>query len=79
MSLRSGLLRVGVEQQRTAGCELLSAIEGELCEKLPAVVYVRGFLVEYARTLELDVERVVSTYLNRYREARSTTNHEAEA
>ena len=38
--------------------------------KLPASVYVRGFLVEYARILGLDAERVKATYLERFRTAR---------
>ena len=32
--------------------------------KLPAPVYVRGFLAEYARALGLDAERVKQTYLD---------------
>jgi cytoskeletal protein RodZ len=38
--------------------------------KLPAPVYVRGFLAEYARALGLDSDRVKQTYLDRYRAAR---------
>ena len=48
----------------------LSALEGESFHKLPAAVYVRGFLVEYARALGLDSERVKQTYLARFRAAR---------
>src|SRR5262249_26769967 len=36
----------------------LQALEGEVFAKLPAPVYVRGFLVEYARALGLDPDRV---------------------
>jgi hypothetical protein len=43
----------------------LRAIEEETLKALPAVVYVRGFLVEYARFLRLDVNRVLGTYLAR--------------
>jgi flagellar biosynthesis protein FlhG len=60
------------------GMAYLSAIEAEDWEKLPAPVYVRGFLVGYARTLRLDVERVLSTYLPRYREARAGAPAEAD-
>ena len=38
---------------------------------MPAQVYVRGFLVEYARFLRLDVARVLETYLPRIRHGRS--------
>ena len=49
------------------GIGYLDAIEKERFEELPAVVYIRGFLVEYAKMLELDVPRVVDTYLSRVR------------
>jgi cytoskeletal protein RodZ len=48
----------------------LQALEGEVFAKLPAPVYVRGFLSEYARILGLDGERVKQTYLDRFRAAR---------
>ena len=48
----------------------LSAIEDEQFERLPAPVYVRGFLVEYAKMLGLDVSRVLETYYQRFLAAR---------
>jgi flagellar biosynthesis protein FlhG len=77
---------VGVELREIAekskiGMAYLQALEGEVFTKLPAPVYVRGFLVEYARALGLDAERVKQTYLDRYRAARGpvveTTEDEA--
>jgi cytoskeletal protein RodZ len=44
----------------------LSAIEEERFDKLPAPVYVRGFLVEYCKLLGLDVARVLETYFQRF-------------
>nr|HEX4318008.1 helix-turn-helix domain-containing protein [Kofleriaceae bacterium] len=66
---------VGVELREIAerskiGMAYLQALEGEIFAKLPAPVYVRGFLAEYARALGLDAERVKQTYLDRYRAAR---------
>jgi len=66
---------VGVELREIAerskiGMAYLQALEGEVFAKLPAHVYVRGFLAEYARALGLDPERVKQTYLDRYRAAR---------
>jgi flagellar biosynthesis protein FlhG len=66
---------VGVELREIAerskiGMAYLHALESELFAKLPAPVYVRGFLAEYARALGLDAERVKQTYLDRYRAAR---------
>ena len=50
---------VGVELREIAerskiGMAYLQALEGEVFAKLPASVYVRGFLAEYARALGLD-------------------------
>jgi len=48
----------------------LAAIEEHDFASLPAAVYVRGFVVEYARVLGLDVQRVAQSYMslyNRYR------------
>ena len=66
---------VGVELREIAekskiGMAYLQALEGETFAKLPAPVYVRGFLAEYARALGLDAERVKQTYLERFRAAR---------
>jgi flagellar biosynthesis protein FlhG len=66
---------VGVELREIAekskiGMAYLHALEGEIFAKLPAAVYVRGFLSEYARALGLDAERVKQTYLARFKTAR---------
>jgi flagellar biosynthesis protein FlhG len=66
---------IGVELREIAerskiGMAYLHALEGEVFAKLPAPVYVRGFLAEYARALGLDAERVKQTYLERYRASR---------
>lgn len=47
----------------------LEFIEAERFEELPAAVYVRGFLVEYARCVGLDPRRVAESYMARYRAA----------
>jgi len=60
-----------IAERSKIGMAYLVALEGELWTKLPAPVYVRGFLAEYARILGLDAERVKETYLDRYRGARS--------
>jgi flagellar biosynthesis protein FlhG len=49
----------------------LRAIEEERFDVMPAVVYVRGFLVEYAKFLRIDVARVLDTYLARYKATRA--------
>lgn len=75
---------VGVELREIAerskiGMAYLNALEGEVFAKLPAAVYVRGFLAEYARALGLDPERVKQTYLRRYRAVRPSPDDEDEA
>ncbi len=45
----------------------LQFIEAEEFVHLPALVYLRGFVSEYARCLGLDASRVLEDYINRYR------------
>lgn len=56
-----------IAERSKVGMAYLQALEAEAFGKLPAAVYVRGFLVEYAKVLGLDVERVKDTYLLRLR------------
>ncbi len=74
---------IGVELREIAerskiGMAYLQAVEGEVFGKLPAAVYVRGFLAEYARALGLDAERVKTTYLARFRAARPSLDDDQE-
>ena len=74
---------IGVELREIAerskiGMAYLHALEGELWNKLPAAVYVRGFLAQYARALGLDAERVKQTYLARFRAARPSLDDDAD-
>jgi len=50
-----------ISQRTKITVAYLRAIEGETIKAMPAMVYVRGFLVEYARFLRLDVKRVLDT------------------
>jgi flagellar biosynthesis protein FlhG len=56
-----------IAERSKVGMAYLQALEAETFDKLPAAVYVRGFLVEYAKVLGLDPERVKDTYLLRLR------------
>ncbi len=47
----------------------LRAIEDDDFAALPASVYTRGFVVEYAKFLRLDVDQVVRTWFRRYRKS----------
>jgi cytoskeletal protein RodZ len=43
----------------------LEFIEGDRYDKLPHEVYLRGYLIHYARVMGLDAHRVVQGYLKR--------------
>lgn len=49
----------------------LQALEDDRFEDLPALVYTRGFLVEFAKQLRLDPAQVQKTYLRRMRDEMS--------
>jgi flagellar biosynthesis protein FlhG len=68
-------LREIVERTKI-GLAYLVALEAEQFGKLPATVYVRGFLAEYARIVGVDARRVIETYLDRYRATRGSTVNE---
>ena len=41
----------------------LQHLEGDRLEKLPSPVFVRSYLIEYAKVLKLDADRVYKSYL----------------
>ena len=45
-------------------------IEEEATDKLPALVYLKGFLKNYARCLNLDPQKVVEEYLGSLNEGK---------
>ena len=49
----------------------LRAIEDEDFTKLPAIVFVRGFLVQVCKKLKLPEEKLVPAYLERFKKAKS--------
>jgi flagellar biosynthesis protein FlhG len=68
--LRRYRLRCGVEIDQIAAVtkinpSYLRSIEEERFDRLPAAVYVRGFVGAYARCLALDPARVVAGYMKR--------------
>ena len=73
--LRRARLARGLEIEDVAGVTkvnptYLRFLEDERFEDLPAVVYVRGFVVAYARLLGLDPSRVAPSYVLRCEEHR---------
>ncbi len=60
--------RMGIELQTVAketkiSLRILESLEEENFEKLPALVYLKGFLKSYAQSLGLDPQKVVEGYL----------------
>jgi flagellar biosynthesis protein FlhG len=55
-----------ISQRTKVGIGHLKSIEEERWAAMPATVYLRGFLVEYARFMRLDVTQVTRTYIARY-------------
>jgi curved DNA-binding protein CbpA len=51
------------------------AIEEENFAKLPAAVYLRGFIIQIAKVLKLPHEKVAGGYMARYYQARPDQNH----
>ena len=49
------------------GSRYLEYIEGEDFKKLPAEIYIKGFVSSYAEYLSLDPKRVAEDIINRYR------------
>jgi flagellar biosynthesis protein FlhG len=71
-----GIELADISQKTKIGVPHLRNLEEERYHDLPAEVYVRGFLVEYARYLKLDVKLVAKTYLDRLREAQAAAAEE---
>jgi flagellar biosynthesis protein FlhG len=67
-TLRQVRERMGVELQTISkeikiNIKVLEWIEEETFEKLPALVYLKGFLKSYAQSLGLDSQKVIKEYL----------------
>lgn len=52
-----------ISQKTKINRENLEWLEEESFENLPALVYVRGFIMEYAKALNLDPQSVADSYL----------------
>lgn len=59
-------------KQTNISRETLEDIEEERFEKLPAIVYLKGFLKSYARILQVNQTDMVDGYVKRYLEWKNT-------
>jgi len=62
-----GVTLIEISKKTKIGAAHLEAIEGDAFGMLPAPVYVRGFVAEVAKFLQLDAEQVSRTYVRRYK------------
>ncbi len=60
---RMGIDLKTVSEETRISTKILECIEEEALEKLPPLVYVKGFLRAYARFLRLDPQKVIGDYL----------------
>lgn len=66
----SGATLLDVAEITKIGRRYLKAIESNDFEALPAAVYIRGFVAEYAKVLGLDAKLVADSYMDFYRKYR---------
>jgi len=66
-----GVDLVAIAQRTKVSVHHLRSIEDENWKAMPAQVYLRGFLVEFARFLRLDPTQVARTYLARFHKAKA--------
>lgn len=55
-----------ISQKTKISRQNLEWLEEQSFENLPALVYIRGFIMEYAKALNLDPHRVADSYLESY-------------
>ena len=60
---RMGLELQTVSKETKISLKILESLEEESFEKLPPLVYLKGFLKSYAQSLGLDPQKVVEGYL----------------
>ena len=77
-ALRRARMRRGVELDQITDVTKVSlgylgCIENDDFDKLPATVYIRGFVHAYTRAIGLDADRVVANYMARVDAARKPT------
>lgn len=76
--LRSVRERMGVDLKTIFNVtriqpQFLEDVENEAFDSFPAEIYLRSYLIEYARFLSLDPQRILNDYLPRYRASRENS------
>jgi len=64
-----------ISQKTKISRQNLEWLEEESFENLPALVYIRGFIMEYAKALNLDPHRVADSYLESFHRWQQSRKH----
>jgi DnaJ-class molecular chaperone len=67
---RMGIELDAISKETRISIKILESIEEEVFEKLPALVYLKGFLKNYAQSLGLDPRKVIEEYLHSLEESK---------
>jgi flagellar biosynthesis protein FlhG len=67
---RMGVELLAVSKETKISMKILEWIEEEAFEKLPALVYLKGFLKSYAQSLGLDPQGVIEEYVRSMEESK---------
>jgi flagellar biosynthesis protein FlhG len=67
---RMGIELQNISKETKISIKVLEWIEEEAFDKLPALVYLKGFLRNYAQSLGLDPQKVIEEYLHSMEEAK---------
>jgi cytoskeletal protein RodZ len=59
-----GIELQAISKETKISIKILESIEEEVSEKLPALVYLKGFLKNYAQSLGLNPQKVIEEYIH---------------
>lgn len=65
---RMGIDLKEISKETKINIKMLEYIEEEMLDKLPAPVYLKGFLKSYAQMLNLDTQKVIEDYFELFKE-----------
>ncbi len=65
---RMGVDLKEISKETKVNIKILEYIEEEILDKLPATVYLKGFLKSYAQVLNLDAQKVIEDYFQLLKE-----------
>jgi flagellar biosynthesis protein FlhG len=67
---RMGIELQAISKETKINIKILESVEEEIFENLPALVYLKGFLKNYAQSLGLDPKKVIEDYIHSLEESK---------